>query len=440
MQLMPSKSARTARDCAEHTQAELNRILLPEREERSIHLSQIIAWPQGCCIRINAAALPGRVVIESVEKATPTLAAALGFSARFDRATCSLWFQYDRLEIVYATDVPAPAPWRVCIGKSELGWTWLNFSESPHTLVGGATQNGKTNLLKHIALQLLQMEGSKLLMVDPKRLSFGPISRIEGVELAKNFGESLEIADETVTRRFEKMTAEQQSEGIWEGERLFLFVDELAQITKEKQLGKILSSILARGAQAGVHCILATQHSNKTIIPQEILANIPEVIAFRTAKLQHSMALLDAPGAQRIRRVGQAIMKSRQGIIIQTPLITFTGKHSALSLVASAAQARGGTATPHTERRAPPEKIPTPQQAPNALSELLPIEREILLWCIRENSGVFSVRKCYAVFRKKTTWNSLAAFGRRGEEIGALTPTQKGRGGGRRVQVKEESL
>ncbi len=166
----------------------------------------------------------------------------------------------------------------------------LSAPEVAHVLVSGTTGSGKSALLRTIAASLAlthRADVMQLLCIDPKGRAFrafdgvphlkrAPIAATpEAMEALYSLVRVMEVRD----RRGEMPS----SPGVEPGERgssvprIIVFIDELADLVMQggKPFTEVLTRLVQRGRQAGIHVVAATQHPSSAILSSLMRANFP---------------------------------------------------------------------------------------------------------------------------------------------------------------------
>ena len=201
----------------------------------------------------------------------------------------------------------------------------LDLAKAPHVLIAGTTGSGKTVMMHSIICSLLSKNtpsSARLLLIDPKRIEFfcykdhpmlwKPV--ITDVEKAEK---ALSDAVQEMERRFSVM--ERKEQRIWKGSKLYIFVDELADLllSVDKKVSKKIETNLIRlvqkGRAAGIHCVLATQNPVVKVFSGIIKANCPTRIALKTKTITESRVILDHKGAEELNGCGDAILSDAYG-------------------------------------------------------------------------------------------------------------------------------
>jgi DNA segregation ATPase FtsK/SpoIIIE, S-DNA-T family len=225
---------------------------------------------------------------------------------------------------------------RVCIGLDEqrLFPVWHDFENSPHLLVFGDNETGKTNLLRLVIRSVLSRyrpEEAKIVLGDPSRhleaevpaaYNAGYALSGEGLtELAKQAGVSLSprIPDQSIS------PDRLRRRDWWQGPRLFMVVDdyELLGMTMGSPLEPLLS-LVAQAAHIGMHLVVARSTSSAMrALMDPVLRRMWELgtpgVVFSYPKEEGKFLGEATP---RKMPPGRAQLVTRRGVkLIQTPYV-----------------------------------------------------------------------------------------------------------------------
>ncbi|WP_424246147.1 S-DNA-T family DNA segregation ATPase FtsK/SpoIIIE [Elusimicrobium posterum] len=219
------------------------------------------------------------------------------------------------------------------------------LEKTPHLLIAGATNSGKSICLHTIIMSVLykaKPDEVKFLMIDPKRLEltlyegiphlYDPKTSCDDVNVitdAQGAVKSLQTLVKVMEKRTKIMElakckniagynewAEKNGE-----EKMFyvvVIIDELADLMLQTRAA-IEDSIqrLAQMARAvGIHLVLCTQRPSVNVITGVIKANLPSRIALQVASKTDSRVILDALGADALLGKGDMLF---QGTSDQKP-------------------------------------------------------------------------------------------------------------------------
>lgn len=205
-----------------------------------------------------------------------------------------------------------------------------DLAKMPHLLVGGATGRGKSNMMNTI---IDTLDGCAtmvdLILFDPSDVEFYKHRKREKVTLMKDDREFLE---ELLSVRVEMERRKELFQNIEvvnieahnnESKDFLAYkvivIDEFAQIFDNEEIRKELSCIARLGRKFGIHLILGTQRPDSKIIDAQIRANIPVSIALGVRD-KGNARVLNAPGAELLKKPGLAIFAGSELLKVRTPL------------------------------------------------------------------------------------------------------------------------
>ena len=205
----------------------------------------------------------------------------------------------------------------------------LDLALGPHVLIGGTTGSGKSQLLITFVTSLAlanRPDALNFILIDYKgAAAFRPFAALPHV-----IGLVTDLTPSLTQRALTSLKAEidrrkmllddagtSSIEQYWlmrdRGDplateklpRLVIVVDEFAQLASELP-GFIeqLVVVATQGRSFGIHLVLATQRPSKSVISDEIRANVNVRIALRTASVEESDIILSAPDAGRLPTTG----------------------------------------------------------------------------------------------------------------------------------------
>ena len=197
------------------------------------------------------------------------------------------------------------APTRWIAGKSELGATVsLEVSDrTPHWLVSGTTGSGKTYAMRSAIWQLAKYPTNTFILIDGKMgEGFYPlrgIPRLIGpIATNEDFDEILLALRWAVAEMEHRYTLLNErylsSEKLAEKRgRLIIAIDELQELSAEKEVVLLVRKLVAQGRAARVHMLVGTQQPTADVFKDRtIKTNLPGRIALRTTHLESSRAAL----------------------------------------------------------------------------------------------------------------------------------------------------
>ena len=176
---------------------------------------------------------------------------------------------------VTADLLPAPdGDLRVALGLDErkLEPVWHDFATTPHLLVLGDEETGKTNLLRHLLRSITarySVDEARVLLADSRRdldQEVEPAQLAGSAVNAQAFGGLVQAAADLVAKRVpgSDISSERlQRRDWWTGPRLFIVVDDYELLTSGMG-GPLepLLPLLSQGSTIGLHLIVARSSAN----------------------------------------------------------------------------------------------------------------------------------------------------------------------------------
>lgn len=267
----------------------------------------------------------------------------------------------------------------------------FDLTRTPHLLVAGATQQGKSVGLNVMISSLLYAKHPselQFVFVDPKGNEFNSYKHLYRHYLAVMpgaDGEEAEMAGSVcvkpkdadivlrslcaeMTERYELMRQAGSTPNIKtynskykahklnpkNGHRFLPYIvaviDEYADLTMSGSFTpegratarNIMTSLIllaSKGRAAGIHVIIATQTPRKDVISGVIKANFPTQIAFKVASNMDSRVIIDSPGAEKL--LGNGDMLFSQGAKIERIQCGYIGPDEITTLALAVESQKG---------------------------------------------------------------------------------------------------
>ncbi|WP_216701072.1 FtsK/SpoIIIE domain-containing protein [Priestia filamentosa] len=241
-------------------------------------------------------------------------------------------------------EVPYRKGWLVPLGKNRQGWHFHHFDHTPHTTISGTTRFGKTVMMKVMMTYLIEHHpwDAQFVIIDLKGgLEFDRYKNLQQVKrIASNPIEAL-YALKQVQKDMKERMDRFKRQG-WSNivdtplsQRLFVLIDEAAQLTPEKFMEKeekktlaqcqsILSEIARLGGALGVRLVYGTQYPTSNVLNGSIKQNADLKVSFRLGSDYASKVALDAYGAETLPSdiKGRALIKTHEVKEVQVPYLT----------------------------------------------------------------------------------------------------------------------
>ncbi|MGK9185293.1 cell division protein FtsK [Priestia filamentosa] len=240
-------------------------------------------------------------------------------------------------------DVPHRKGWVVPLGKNHQGWHFHHFDHTPHTTISGTTRFGKTVMMKVMLTYLIEHHpwDAQFVIIDLKGgLEFDRYQNLRQVKrIASNPIEALYALKQVQKDMKERMNRFKRQG--WSNivdtplsQRLFVLIDEAAQLTPEKfvekeekktlaQCQSILSEIARLGGALGVRLVYGTQYPTSNVLNGSIKQNADLKVSFRLGSDYASKVALDAYGAETLPSdiKGRALIKTHEVKEVQVPYL-----------------------------------------------------------------------------------------------------------------------
>lgn len=240
----------------------------------------------------------------------------------------------------------AERPGRFILGEALDGTVIVgDFADgsSCHLLVGGQSGSGKSVLLQSLVVGLSYFHSPAVIqfsLVDPKRVTFGPINTAISAFLTGPVLHDLEafmLELETIATEMDErygLFQEHAVENIDEYNqrvreplpRRVIVVDEFQSLldskTTKSQLIDGVKRLGSKARAAGIHLVLATQRPDAKSVPGEIKNNLAGRIALRVSEAVNSRIILDQAGAEDLLDKGDFLANLGHGLVRgQAPMV-----------------------------------------------------------------------------------------------------------------------
>ena len=231
-------------------------------------------------------------------------------------------------------DVMQKSPYEIplALGKDILGEAQvIDLIQTPHLLIGGATNSGKSVLVNSIICSILFRKSPdevRLFLIDPKivelKLYNGcPHLLTPVITDPKKAFQALQYCIAEMERRYTLLDAlgvrdvrsfnkKAKKERVQRLPYIVIVIDEFADLmaTTGKELESTLARLAAMARAVGIHMVLATQRPSIDVITGLIKANIPSRIAFMVANKFDSRIIIDAVGAEKLLGKGDMLFSA----------------------------------------------------------------------------------------------------------------------------------
>ncbi|NJD02052.1 MAG: DNA translocase FtsK [Ruminiclostridium sp.] len=199
----------------------------------------------------------------------------------------------------------------------------LAAAPSPHILIAGETNSGKSVVLRDIITQLIldkNPEELELYLIDPKRVEFSIFKKCAMVkafvreddeitdllilikcETDRRY-ELLERAGYTNIRAFNKKAKQKLK-------YMLVIVDEFADLAENRDIIDLVNYVARKARAVGVNLILSTQRPDKDVLTGKIRSNIGNVLGLKTSTRVNSEVVIGQSGLENLRGFGHSLLK-----------------------------------------------------------------------------------------------------------------------------------
>lgn len=211
------------------------------------------------------------------------------------------------------------------IGIGYNGIVTIDLNKNAHTLIGGETGSGKSNILKLLVYQAL-VKGYDTTLIDFKRgVSFSNFNSIVNIVYEYEAAcQTLENMVEETKRRLDlfrstkvdNITDYNKITTLKNLKREIIFIDELAELlnTRDKELSNrlydALETLTRLSRAVGIHLMIGIQRPDSTIVNGQIKNNISCRVCGRFVDKEPSRIMLNCDDASKLKNIkGRFLIK-----------------------------------------------------------------------------------------------------------------------------------
>ena len=220
---------------------------------------------------------------------------------------------------------PATAPTVALLGHTDSGKAVsVDFKETPHLLIAGATGAGKSVMLHSIICSLLRnntTDSAQLVLIDPKRVElfdYTDSPMLYGGRIYEDVSDAVEVLEELtevmndryIQLKYSHARNIDEMHGAGTMPRIYICIDELSFLMTcdKKKLENVISKIGMMGRAAGIHLIVCTQHPDRKTITGTIQANITAVVAMATRTATDSRMIAGSSICATLKGKGDSVL------------------------------------------------------------------------------------------------------------------------------------
>lgn len=220
---------------------------------------------------------------------------------------------------------PETAPTVALLGHTDSGKAVsVDFKQTPHLLIAGATGAGKSVMLHSIICSLLRnntTDSAQLVLIDPKRVElfdYTDSPMLYGGRIYEDVSDAVEVLEEItevmndryIQLKYSHSRNIDEMHDAGTMPRIYICIDELSFLMtcEKKKLETVISKIGMMGRAAGIHLIVCTQHPDRKTITGTIQANITAVVAMATRTATDSRMIAGSNICAKLRGRGDAVL------------------------------------------------------------------------------------------------------------------------------------
>ncbi len=179
-----------------------------------------------------------------------------------------------------------------------------------HTLVGGSTGAGKTNLLNGLLMQLIARCGCDVFLIDMKCDIDDGLWQWQ--HLTAGYATELEDARTLLANILNLM--EDRNRGVIPRDRpVIVVIDELAELSEDRTCQTILRRLAQKGRGAGVLLVAATQYPKSSELDTAITRNLMRKVCLITDNATQAQVILNDKPPYLLREPGEFWLHEQAG-------------------------------------------------------------------------------------------------------------------------------
>ena len=221
----------------------------------------------------------------------------------------------------------------------------IDLARTPHLLVGGASGQGKSNLLNCIIcglVQLLRPEQLRFVLFDPKCVEFAQYSALphlafpvitDGAKFVYVLRWLVCEMDKRL-KEFARATCRDIEDFCKAGNQmpyLVVIIDEIVDLIQNfgKEVEPLIARLTALARAAGIHLLVATQVADRKVLSATLRCNIQGRISFKTRSGSESKIIIDTPDADVLSAPGDMLVRQKDGTLTRAQCAYLSGEEEA---------------------------------------------------------------------------------------------------------------
>lgn len=206
----------------------------------------------------------------------------------------------------------------IVLGRGYNEYAVINFNKTPHVLLAGATNSGKS-VTTHVCLVQLYRcyKDIKFYLADMKKVE---LINYKDLPATERYADTLEEVSKMVDdllkecdRRYQLIGSigckkmETYNEKVPKDQQLnpiVFVIEECVRLISDSKLQKKLAELLFIARACGIYIILTIQRPTKTCLSPEIKASLGNIIGLKTVNKKNSECICDDDRLKRLRGFG----------------------------------------------------------------------------------------------------------------------------------------
>ena len=221
----------------------------------------------------------------------------------------------------------------------------IDLARLPHLLVGGASGQGKSNMLNCIIsglARLLPPEQLRFVLFDPKCVEFVQYSALPHLAFPViTDGDKfvyvlrwLVCEMDKRLKEFARATCRNIEDYRKAGNQmpyLVVIIDEIVDLMLNfgKEVEPLIARLTALARAAGIHLVVATQVADHKVLSATLRCNIPGRVSFKTRSGSESKIIIDAPDADVLCAPGDMLVRQKDGTLTRAQCAYLSGEEEA---------------------------------------------------------------------------------------------------------------
>lgn len=214
------------------------------------------------------------------------------------------------------------------IGETRKNTIYLNINQSScHTIVCGQTGGGKSNCIKVILANLLNLYSNvDIYLLDYKAVELNMFKDIYQCKMyeydSDKITEALNNLYNMIIDKYQSMMSKKKYKASVYDKTSILFVEEISLASKQDI--KTLQKILAISRAVNFYVVLSTQRASANdVLSPTLKSLISNTICYKTSNKATSVVCIGEEGAELLKQVGRAYLKTDDSLVkFQTYHIT----------------------------------------------------------------------------------------------------------------------